>query len=89
MCLENIDYNKYIILKYKYIKNMSQNEINKICEKLGVAPIFDLQIPSETEFKKMFEDHGSHVYDDSWEESLAYNNFMLGYMLSEIKSLIQ
>lgn len=68
---------------------MSQEEINEICKKLGVAPILDMSIPSEMEFEEMFKNYGCHTYDDGWEQVVAYNNFKLGYMLSEIKRRIK
>lgn len=68
---------------------MNQEEINEICEKLGVAPIRDMRIPSEMEFEKMFEDHGCHVYDSVDEQVVSYTNFKLGYVLCEIIKLIE
>lgn len=69
---------------------MNQKRIEEICKKLGVAPILDMPIPSEIEFKEMFENCGVNLlYDDDWEAAVAYNSFKLGYMLSEIKRRIK
>lgn len=68
---------------------MNQKEIRSLCERLGIEPIPDIQIPSEKEFEKMFNSCGCHIYDDAWEKSIAYSNFKSGYMLCEIKKHIK
>lgn len=71
---------------------MSQEMINKICRRLGIEPIIDLPLPSEDEFEKMHNALANIAYDTmvrAYNKPVAFSNFKMGYIASEIKKRIK